>query len=73
MIDSCFLAFNAQYIGETKRHISDKFGAHGRVIEKAITQQHIDQPTVVSDHLTLPTHSIDNLELVSIELISQIT
>ena len=32
-------------------------------------KQHIDQPTAVSDHFTLPTHSMDNIELVPLELI----
>ena len=39
-------------------------------IEKTITQQHIDQPTAVSDHFTLPAHSMDNIELVPLELIT---
>ena len=46
-----------QYIGETKRHLSDRFGEHRRAIEKAMTQQHINQPTAVSNHFTLPSHS----------------
>ena len=36
-----------QYIGETKRQLSDRFGEHRRAIEKAITHRHIDQPTAV--------------------------
>ena len=47
-----------QYIGETKRQLSDRFGEHRRAIEKAITHRHIDQPTAVSDHFILPGHSI---------------
>ena len=35
-----------------------------------ITQQHIDQLTVVSDHFTLPAYSMDNIELVPLELIT---
>ena len=51
-----------QYIGETKRHLSDTFGEHRRAIEKAIQRHHINQPTAVSDHFSLPgqqyrTHS----------------
>ena len=46
---------NVQYVGETKRHLSNRFVEQKRAIEKAITQQHIDQPTAVSDHYTLPT------------------
>ena len=58
-----------QYIGETKRQLSDRFGEHRRAIEKAITHRHIDQPTAVSDHFTLPGHSINNIELIPLELI----
>ena len=59
-----------QYIGETKRHLSDRFGKHKRAIEKALQQRHIDQPTAVSDHLTLPGHSINNIEIIPLELIN---
>ena len=59
-----------QYIGETKRQLSHRFGEHRPAIEKSIAKQHIDQPTAVSDHFTLPTHSIDNIELVPLELIA---
>ena len=59
-----------QYIGETKRHLSDRFGEHRREIEKALQQRHIDQPTAVSDHFTLPGHSIKNIELIPLELIN---
>ena len=58
-----------QYIGETKRQLSDRFGEHRRAIEKAITHRHIDQPTAVSDHFTLPGHSINDIELIPLELI----
>ena len=58
-----------QYIGETKRRLSDRFGEHRRALEKAITQRDIDQPTAVSDHFTLPGHSLNNLELIPLELI----
>ena len=30
----------------------------------------IDQPTAVSDHFTLPGHSLNNLELIPLELIN---
>ena len=33
-------------------------------------KQHIDQPTAVSDHFALPVHSMDNIELVPVELIT---
>ena len=44
---------------------------HRRAVEKAITQRDIDQPTAVSDHLTLPGHSLNNLELIPLELIKR--
>ena len=59
-----------QYIGETKRRLSDRFGEHRRAVEKAIPQRGIDQPTAVSDHFTLPGHSLNNLELIPLELIN---
>ena len=60
---------NMQYIGETKRHLSDRFGEHRRTIKKAIQQRHINQSTAVSDHFSLPGHSINNIELITLELI----
>ena len=60
---------NVQYISETKHPLSDRFGERRRAIEKAITQQHIDQTTAVSDHFTLPNNSMDSIELVPLELI----
>ena len=33
-------------------------------------KKQIDQPTAVSDHFTLPVHSMDNIELVPLELIT---
>ena len=45
---------------------------HRRAVEKAITQRDIDQPTAVSDHFTLSGHSLNNLELIPLELIIQI-
>ena len=39
-------------------------------IEKAMTKQHIDQSTAVSDHFTLPALSMDNIELFPLELIT---
>ena len=58
------------YIGETKCHLSDRFFEHRRAIEKAIAKQQIDQPTAVTDHFTLPAHSMDNIELIPFELIT---
>ena len=43
---------------------------HRRAVEKAITQRDIDQPTAVSDHFNLPGHSLNNLELIPLELIN---
>ena len=39
-------------------------------IEEAIAKQPIDNPTAVSDHSTLPAHSMDNIELAPLELIT---
>ena len=63
---------NVQYIGEIKRHLSDRFAEHRTAIEKAITQRHIDQPAAVSDLFTLAVHCMNNieLELISHELIT---
>ena len=58
--------YNVPYTGETKRHLSHKFGEHTEILNR---QQHIDQPTAVSDHLTLPAHAMDNIELVPLELV----
>ena len=55
-----------QYIGETKRRLSDRFGEHRRAVEKAITQRDINQPTAVSDHFTLPGHSLNKAPLLKI-------
>ena len=55
--------------GKQKRRRSDRFGEHRRAVEKAITQRDIAQPTV-SDHFTLPGHSLNNLELIPLELIN---
>ena len=37
---------------------------------QCITQQHIDQPTAVSDHFIFLAHSMGNIELVILELIT---
>ena len=59
-----------QYIGETKRRLGDRFGEHQRAVEKPITQRDIDQPTAISNHFTLPGHSLNKLELIPLELIN---
>ena len=48
----------------------DRFREHLRAVEKATTQRDIDQPSAISDHLTLPGHSLNNLELIPLELIN---
>ena len=63
---------NVQYVGEIKRHLSDRFGEHRRAIEKAIAKQQIDQPTAVEDHFILPAHSMDNIELIPLKLIIEL-
>ena len=50
--------------------MSDRFGEHRRTIEKAIAKQQIDQPTAAADHFTFPAHSVDNIELIPLELIT---
>ena len=59
-----------QYIGETKRQLSDRFGEHRRSIEKARNPHHFYHPTAVSDHFSLPDHSIKDIELIPLELIN---
>ena len=62
--------FGLVRVGETKRRFSDRFGEHRRALEKAITQRHIDQPTAVTDHFTLPAHCMHNIEFVPFEIIN---
>ena len=38
-------------------------------IEKAIQRRHINQPTALSDHFSLPGHSINIIEHTPLELI----
>ena len=59
-----------QYIGETKRQQSDRFREHRRSIEKATNPHHFYHPTAVSDHFSLPDHSIKDMELIQFELIN---
>jgi len=58
-----------KYIRETKRQLGDRFEEHRCAIEKPITQSHTDQPSTVSDHFTLPGHSINDIELIPLEII----
>lgn len=49
--------FNVQYIGETKRHLSDIFGEHrgACATKKGNTQHHIDQRNAVLNHRLYPS------------------
>ena len=58
-----------QYIDETKRQLSDRFGEHRHSIEKARNPHRVYHPTAVSDHFSLPDHSIKDIELIPLELI----
>ena len=66
----CNKCNNMQYIGETKRQLSDRFREHRRSIEKARNQHHFYNPTTVSDHFSLPDHSIKDIELIPLDLIN---
>ena len=59
-----------QYIGETKRQLSNRFDEHRRSLEKALNQHHFNHPTAVSDHFYLPDHSIKDIEIIPLELIT---
>ena len=59
-----------QYIGETKRQLSDRFGEQRRSIEKARNPHKFNHPTAVSDHFSLQDHSIKDIEIISLELIN---
>ena len=61
---------NMQYIGETKRQLSDRFAEHRRSIEKASNPRRFYHPTAVSDHFSLPDRSIKEIELIPLELIN---
>ena len=62
-----------QYIGETKRQLSNRFDEHRRSLEKALNQYHFNHPTAVSDHFYLPDHSIKDIEFIPLELINYFT
>ena len=61
---------NMQYIGETKRQFSDRFGEQRRSIEKARNPYQFHHPTAVSEHFSLPDHSIKDIEIIPLELIN---
>ena len=52
-----------QYIGETKRQLNERFGEHGR------SNQQLSTTTPVSQHFNQAGHSINDVHLISIELI----
>ena len=54
---------------KAEKSFSDRFGEQRRTIDKAIQRRHTNQPTAVSDHFSLPGHSINNIELIPLELI----
>ena len=58
-------------IGETRLNvISETDLASTDAQSKKPSQRHTDQPTAVSDHFTLSAHSMDNIELDPLELIT---
>ena len=59
-----------QYIGETKRQLSDRFGEQRRSIEKARNPHHFYHPTAVWDHFSLLDHSIKDIEIIILKLIN---
>ena len=57
-----------QYIGETKRQLSDRFEEQRSSIEKARNPHQFNHPTAVSDHFSLPDRSIKDIEIIPLEL-----
>ena len=57
---------NVQYIGETKRHLSDRFGEQRHAIEKH-NNTLINQPPLQITLPYIPVLSMDNIELVPLE------
>ena len=55
-----------QYIGETKRHLHERFGEHRRSVQN---HQQLANPTPVSEHFNLPGHSVNDIRLIPLELI----
>jgi len=55
-----------QYIGETKRHLHERFGEHRRSVQN---HQQLANPTPVSEHFNLLGHSVNDIRLISLELI----
>ena len=55
-----------QYIGETKRHLHERFGEYRSSIQN---HHQLTNPTPVSQHFNLPGHSINDIQLIPLELI----
>ena len=60
----------ARQISIHKRHLSDRLGEHRRSIEEARNPYHFYHPTAVSDHFSLPDHSIKDVERIPLEPIN---
>ena len=57
---------HCQYIGETKRQLSEHFGEHHRSI---LNHHQLSNPSPVSLHFNQPGHSINDIHLIQLELI----
>ena len=57
---------HSQYIGETKRKLNERFGEHRRSI---LNHHQLLNPTPVSLHFNQPGHSINDVQLILLELI----
>ena len=57
---------HSQYIGETKRKLNERFGEHRRSI---LNHHQLLNPTPVSLHFNQPGHSINDAQLIPLELI----
>ena len=58
---------NLQYIGETKRHLKDRFNEHRRAVDKTNIKS---KPTTVSEHfLSHSNHSHTDMQLIPLEKI----
>ena len=57
-----------RWTNKTKRQLSERFGEHWRSTEKALNQHHFNHPTAVSDHFSLPDHSIKDIGIIPLEL-----
>ena len=56
----------ANTLGETKRHLHERFGEHRRSVQNP---QQLANPTPVSEHFNLPGHSVNDIRLIPLELI----